>query len=181
MTDSRDNVVDIPAGTNKLEAARSFFQSNVRCRVLFCILELHSDKSITDLSLLAKMDIEDTVQSLECLEILGYIKKTSTGYEQLTNKIHWLQNSNAAKTRALKEFLIPNLQIINEMLVSPTDPNHYSKCLVYNSNAELVLEFQQSIAEAITKFKEKSEACNPQSWDGVYTFSAVMTQFVKLD
>lgn len=180
MVDKNDFGLEIPAGTNKLESARIFFWTNIRCRILFCILEVHGNKSISELSQLAKMNIEDTVFSLEALETLGYIKKTSTGYVQLTNKIVRLQNSEPAKTMALNEFLIPNLQIINEMLVSPQDPSHYLKCLVYNSKSELVQEFQQKIAEAIVIFKEKSEACDPNTWDGVYSFSAVMNQSAKL-
>lgn len=180
MIDKNDIGVEIPSGTNKFESARNYFWTNIRCRVLFCILEVHGDKSISELSQVAKMNIEETVFSLEALETLGFIKKTPTGYAQLTNKVVRLQNSESAKTMVLNEFLIPNLQIINEMLMNPQDPTHYLKCLVYNSKSEFVLELQQKIAEALMTFKEKSDACDPNTWDGVYSFSAVMNQSAKL-
>lgn len=181
MSDDQNETLEIPSGHDALREANKGIWNNIRWRVLFCVLEKHGDKSITELARLAKMTVEDTVIALESYELLGYIKKTPQGYTQITNSILRVPNTESLKVEVLQDYLFPNMQVINEMLQNPKDENHFSKSLVYNSNSKYFNELKEKITAAVTEFKEKSNSSCPSTWDGVYTLSAVMTQLSKLD
>ena len=118
------------------------------------------------------LSIEDVVEALEGLSVLGHLKKEAGGFYPVKGKelcsFGW---SGKSKAQVIDEHLVVTHQILNDMQVDRTVAIDHG---FIAGNKELITELYQDIKAAIDKALEKSQK-NKAANDGIYkiTFSSV--------
>jgi hypothetical protein len=169
------SVIEVPAGTDYRRDAEKNFWTNLQWQTLFCLLESQTTEPLSRLAALSGLENGEALRAVECMELLGFVKRTGHGVTQIDESFVRLPYSKSDRVRIAEQYVHSSNQVANRILETAETGEHLTKCLTYNSNRELVTELYANIQNAINDFKKKSDAAKG-AWDGVYNLSASLVK-----
>ena len=151
------------------------FQGNVVWRAAHALLD-HQDFDSSPLWISKSLGItvEEAVEALEGLRVLGLVAKTENGYEK--RKIQFLVPEERTKLDSqIKSHVNLSQQLLNRL--NKETKSRYQEGFVA-SNKDIVLEFDRKIREAFYDMLDKS---TEKSKDGIYGFSMTIVDLLNQD
>ncbi len=163
------NLEQIRGADVEVESNRNFW-ANLKWQALFCLLELHGDKPLSELGKIAKLSNAETLIAIESMELIGLVKKSDSKYVQNKNYYRRTVEFNAPPEEVISDFVLFNDQAINMLMGRAEAGRNLTKSLIYNSNQTLIKELFAGFEALISEFRKKSDKA-PETWDGVYVVS----------